>query len=77
MGEEEQRPWEEAEVIPCMSCGAGVRVGERGFMEPGAQEVLCWNCAIQRGGQYDADQERWTVAPDLGDVGSRMHGEED
>ena len=74
---DDERPWEEAEVIPCTGCGVGVRAGERGFVEPGAQEVLCWDCAIQRGGQYDAEREIWSIAPEVTDLAGRMHGEED
>lgn len=29
---------------------------------------LCWTCAIRRGGRFDADQDRWSVLPDVGDL---------
>ena len=30
--------------------------------------VLCFECAIRRGGVYDGAKERWTRAPDIADL---------
>lgn len=50
---------------PCADCGAQVvAVDDRAF-EFGTQGLLCWPCAERRGGRYDAEQERWSVAPDI------------
>jgi hypothetical protein len=49
----------------CAVCGALIsRAGERGFAF-GESGVLCFACAEQRGGSYDADEDRWTRAPSL------------
>jgi len=49
----------------CADCGAQISRGsERGFAF-GESGVLCFACAEQRGGRYDADEDRWTRAPSL------------
>ena len=40
---------------------------ERGFAF-GAEYVLCWRCATERGGIYDGDQESWMVPPEVADL---------
>ncbi|HEY8427252.1 MAG TPA: hypothetical protein VIL20_02715 [Sandaracinaceae bacterium] len=47
----------------CASCGAEVRSAERAFAFESS--VLCYECAISRGGIYDELHDRWTRAPDL------------
>ena len=52
----------------CSDCGAVISpAADRGFSF-GTQGVLCWECAIRRGGTYDADEDRWTNAPDVADL---------
>ncbi len=51
--------------VACEDCGAQIsRSGERGFAF-GEEGVLCFACSERRGGRYDADEDRWTVAPSL------------
>jgi hypothetical protein len=58
----------EAASLPCAACGASVMEGaSRGFAL-GGPNVLCWECAVRRGGRYDARQDRWTVSPDVSDL---------
>lgn len=55
----------------CADCGAVISIAtDRGFSF-GAQGVLCWECAIRRGGSYDANEDRWTEPPDVADLPER------
>jgi hypothetical protein len=57
----------EEEIESCVDCGAATDVGrDRGYVA--GEQVLCWTCAIKRGGNYDADQDRWTVPPRTDDL---------
>ena len=58
---------EELEV-PGSDCGAGVYMSGSRAYGIGDWGALCWSCAIRRGGQYDADEERWTTAPSTDDL---------
>jgi hypothetical protein len=59
---------EEEESAACADCGTVLNLdGARSFAF-GEQSVLCWACAIRRGGRYDADSESWTAAPRVGDL---------
>jgi hypothetical protein len=66
--EEEER--DEAETAACSDCGAGVYAADRSYGF-GSDQLLCWLCAERRGGRYDARQERWIEAPELGDLRPR------
>lgn len=35
----------------------------------GPESVLCFRCAVARGGSWDEAQERWTIEPEFGDLG--------
>jgi hypothetical protein len=60
---------EEAEqLLPCASCGALISSGtDRGYLF-GSQQIVCFECAVSRGGIYDASKDRWTVAPRVADL---------
>lgn len=30
--------------------------------------VLCFRCAVRRGGSYDAEEDRWRTAPSVNDL---------
>ena len=52
----------------CSDCGSPVEAGrDRGFSF-GSDGVLCWACALRRGGSYDARRERWTRPPRVDDL---------
>lgn len=52
----------------CSDCGAVIAAGaERGFLF-GSDGVLCWECALRRGGAYDARHECWTRSPRVDDL---------
>ncbi len=58
----------------CAQCGAPVDTdAERGF-EFGICNLLCWTCSIERGGQYDAELDSWTVSPKVGDLPDEAYG---
>lgn len=58
---------ESRELLYCIACGALVNSREQvyGF---GVQSVLCFPCAVVRGGAYDAAHDRWTETPDVSDL---------
>ncbi len=54
------------ELLECCDCAATIEPGTaRAFALDG--EVLCFECAIRRGGVYDEPHDRWLVAPKLED----------
>jgi hypothetical protein len=54
---------EERELVVCAVCGTSLSVaGDRAYGF-GADSALCWDCAVARGGRYDAVHERWEVPP--------------
>jgi hypothetical protein len=46
---------------------------ERGFPF-GTGNVLCWTCALARGGGYDADRDTWLVPAGLSDLPDEAYG---
>lgn len=54
---------EAVEYEVCASCGTEVRSAERAFAFE--ESVLCYECAVKRGGAYDETHDRWEVAPSL------------
>ena len=57
---------EEADLASsCADCGALIDPDGARSYTFGEQGVLCWSCAIRRGGSYSAEQEVWTTAPGL------------
>ena len=58
----------------CAQCGAtAVSSAERSFAF-GVGTLLCWSCAIERGGRYDAEREVWTTSPDVSDLPDEAYG---
>lgn len=52
----------------CVVCGAEVDPALDETFVFGETGVLCFTCAVQRGGVYDSDQDRWVKAPDVSDL---------
>ena len=68
----EREEWENTQ--PCAHCGARATAdAERGFAF-GVGNLLCWSCAIERGGRYDAEHETWTVSPNVADLPDEAYG---
>jgi hypothetical protein len=59
---------DEGEVLEiCADCGQAVREGERRY-DVSDESVICFECAMRRGGAYDEAEDRWTSAPDADDL---------
>ena len=57
---------EELEIHePCADCGAVVIEGLSPSYSFGMGTVLCWACAIKRGGKYDAEKDSWSEPPNV------------
>jgi hypothetical protein len=53
------------ESVRCVVCGT-LTFGERDRAYVfGEDDAVCFDCAGQLGGEYDAAQERWTTPPEL------------
>lgn len=55
--------WEEA--VTCADCGAELWPNVDRAFAYGPDTYLCFECAERRGGVYEADEDRWSVAPDI------------
>lgn len=51
----------------CADCGAPTDPWARSYAF-GEQSVLCWSCAVRRGGRHDAQEDAWTTAPGVDDL---------
>ena len=60
----EREEWNEG-FAQCAVCGAAIAEGAEPSFAFAQQGVLCFECAIARGGEFDAPQDRWTASPDL------------
>lgn len=70
----ETSEWTDEATEVCAQCGARVApAAERGF-KSGVSVVLCWQCAIERGGQYDEERDEWIVKPHLEDLPDEAYG---
>lgn len=54
-----------AEPVVCFDCGAELWPDVDRAYASGPDTFLCFACAERRGGVYDADEDRWTAAPDV------------
>jgi hypothetical protein len=59
--------FESDERLACAACGSLIEPADRTYPF-GAEGVICFPCAIQRGGTYDDGNDRWTRNPDVSDV---------
>ena len=67
----EREEWDEAAV--CVLCGAQVSAAENPFVF-GTENVLCSECALARGGRYDAARDVWETEPDLTGLPDEAYG---
>ena len=52
-------------ILECVDCrGAIDRAPGRGYRHAG-DWGLCFACALERGGQYDENEDCWLVPPDI------------
>ncbi len=52
----------------CTGCGRPVVGGLQRAYGFGDDQLLCWDCAVARGGSFDAGEDRWAVAPRVEDL---------
>jgi hypothetical protein len=52
------------DLVECADCGAAIASTDLSYAF-GEDGVLCFECALRRGGHYDGPEDRWTVAPDI------------
>lgn len=59
----------EEQWVECAECGSLIPEGAPSFaFGPDPGEVLCFECAVRRGGKYDALEDHWTTLPDTSDL---------
>jgi len=58
----------ETEYLACAECGAEISVGRDRSYQVGVDTVLCFGCALRRGGSYDEQQDRWRNPPDTSGI---------
>jgi len=61
---------EDMQVTMCASCGEEISAARDRAYVIGEDEAICFSCAIDRGGEYDELEDRWTEGPDLAGVPS-------
>lgn len=59
---------ESNQLIPCAVCGTPVDSAVAPGYGFGTRSVVCWDCAMARGGTYDSGQEKWVTAPRIDDL---------
>jgi hypothetical protein len=67
MSPRDRNPDEEQNGGACADCGAPMEGSERSYAF-GEQSVLCWACAVRRGGRHDAQEDTWITAPAVDDL---------
>ena len=68
----EREEWEGAGI--CARCGAAVSPGSERSFGFGVGNVLCWGCATELGGKYDAERETWSTSPDVTGLPDEAYG---
>jgi len=56
---------ESEDLANCAACGCEIAAGRDRAYEIGGNGVLCFSCALRRGGSYDEREDRWRTAPDI------------
>jgi hypothetical protein len=55
----------EEDFLRCVDCGASVEPTADQLFTFGATGALCGECAMRRGGVYDAQRDDWVEEPSL------------
>lgn len=56
------------EASACVDCGEELWPDVGRAFACGPDTYLCFECAERRGGVYEADEDRWTVPPDVSEL---------
>ncbi len=59
---------EAEELVECFDCGATIAPALDRAFAISDDAFLCFDCALKRGGVFDADEDRWTKPPRVGDL---------
>lgn len=54
----------ESEQEYCLDCGVEIFPSEDRSFAFGPDELMCFDCAVKRGGVYDPEEDRWIVTPE-------------
>jgi hypothetical protein len=60
---------ERTSYVLCSDCGTELNPGAERSFAFGARGVLCFDCAVRRGGRYDESFDRWLHVPLIDDLG--------
>ena len=60
---------EASALLTCSDCGVEVRAGADRLFAFGARGILCFDCALRRGGRYDETHDLWSAEPRIDDLG--------
>ncbi len=52
----------------CLACGAEISVARDRAFAVSADEALCFDCAVERGGVYDERLDRWVAPADASNL---------
>jgi hypothetical protein len=53
----------------CLDCGAEISdTRDRAYVTGEDEGLLCFECALRRGGKYDEARDHWDTPPTLGDL---------
>ncbi|MEI8254707.1 MAG: hypothetical protein WCJ30_03455 [Deltaproteobacteria bacterium] len=59
---------EAGQIEQCRACGAELVSGRDREYVYSEEGEICFDCAIRRGGEYDALHDRWVKSPDVVDL---------
>jgi hypothetical protein len=59
---------EDRELVSCALCGAEIRPATDRAYQITSRSVLCFDCALERGGRYDEVRDVWSTLPRADDV---------
>ena len=52
----------------CLECGATISAVVDRVFAVGCDDVICMECAERRGGEYDEEEDRWKITPQIDDL---------
>jgi len=56
------------DTVTCADCGATLWASSDTDFPLDEERVLCWHCAVRRGGRYDLERECWRPPPNVLDL---------
>lgn len=68
----EREDWEGAGA--CAACGVEVTADSDRPFGFGTENVLCYACAMARGGAYDPERDVWVAEPDVSGLRDEAYG---